>query len=170
MPLYQDIEKKHHKLSNMIELQFKTISILKDTTMKIVYPLFFQMSSLQRVTGSKNYAYIFPSFISGLSEIAFLKYFYHTFGKTGTSPFFQLIVSVLVKHKSVNLYLTMRLRKSITNYHTLLSLKLKQFRDWNTALRRLFIFYFCNWVFYKHLQVARIMFLFFHPLSVVYQK
>ena len=50
------------------------------------------MNSLQTVAGSKNYVYIFPSFISGFSEKGFLKYYYDTFGKTGTSPLFQLIV------------------------------------------------------------------------------
>ena len=60
--------------------------------MKIVYPLLFQMNSLQTVAGSKNYVYIFPSFISGFSEKGFLKYYYDAFGKTGTSPLFQLIV------------------------------------------------------------------------------
>ena len=46
MPLSRDSYKKQHKLSIIIEPQIKTVSILKDNSMKIVYGLIFQLSSL----------------------------------------------------------------------------------------------------------------------------
>ena len=62
----------------------------------------------------------------------------------------------------------MALAKSITNYQTLLNRKLEQFPYGKTTLCKLFIYYLLNWVLYKHLEVARLMFAFFHPLSMVY--
>ena len=57
----------------LIEPQIKTVSILTDNSLKIVYPLPFQLSSLQTLASSKNYVSIFPSFIIGLSGVGFLK-------------------------------------------------------------------------------------------------
>ena len=57
----------------LIEPQIKTVSILTDNSLKIVYPLPFQLSSLQTLASSKNYVSIFPSFISCLSGVGFLK-------------------------------------------------------------------------------------------------
>ena len=65
------MDKKHHKLSNIIEPPIKTVSILKDYSMKIVYPLLFKLGSLQRLASCKNYVSIFASFSHGLSEIGF---------------------------------------------------------------------------------------------------
>ena len=65
-PLYRDIHKKHHILSNIIEPQSKTVSISEDNSMKIVYLMLFQSSSLQTLASSKNYVSTFPSSISGL--------------------------------------------------------------------------------------------------------
>ena len=73
MPLYPDNRKKHQKLSKIIETQIKTVSILKHNSMKIAYPILFKLSSLQTLASSKNYVSIFPSFISGLSEVGFFK-------------------------------------------------------------------------------------------------
>ena len=67
------VDKEYHKLSNIIEPQIQTDSILKDNSMKIVYPLHFQLYSLQTFSSSKNYVFIFASFIKGLSEVGFLK-------------------------------------------------------------------------------------------------
>ena len=66
LPLCRDIHKKHQKLSKIIEPQIKIVSISKDNSMKIVYPLLFQLSSLQTLASSKNYVCFFPSFISGI--------------------------------------------------------------------------------------------------------
>ena len=63
---------------------------MKDNSRKIVYTLLFQFSSLETLASSKNYVSIFPSFISVLSEVDFLKQVYQIFGKTRTSPFFQI--------------------------------------------------------------------------------
>ena len=98
-PLSRDIDKKHHALSNILEPQNKTVSILKDNFMKIGYRLVFQLSSLQTFASSKNYVSIITSFISGLSEVVFLKQVYQVFGKTRTSLFFQTTIYVLVKRK-----------------------------------------------------------------------
>ena len=92
MALDPDIDKKHHDLSNIIESQIKTVSILKDNSMKIVCPLLFQLWSLQTLASSKNRVSIFPSFISSLPEIGFLKKVYQIFGKTRTSPFFEVTI------------------------------------------------------------------------------
>ena len=46
MALYRNIHKKHHKLSKIIEPKIKIVSILKDNSMKVVYPLLFQLISL----------------------------------------------------------------------------------------------------------------------------
>ena len=72
LPLYRDIDKKHHKLSNIIEIEIKTVSILKNDSMKIVYLLLLLLISLQTLASSKNYVSIFASFITGLSKIGFL--------------------------------------------------------------------------------------------------
>ena len=53
-------------LPNIIKPQIKTVSILKDNSMKIVYLLLFELSFLQTPTTSKNYVSIFPLFLSGL--------------------------------------------------------------------------------------------------------
>ena len=53
--------------------EIKTVSILKDNSRKIIYPLLFQFSSLQKLPSSKNYVSIFPSFISGLSEVSYFE-------------------------------------------------------------------------------------------------
>ena len=90
--LYRDIDKKHHKSSNVIEPQIKTVSILKDNSEKIVYPLLFQLGSLQTRASSKIYVSIFSSFFSGLSEVCFLNQVYHIFGKRRTSPFSQITI------------------------------------------------------------------------------
>ena len=88
--LYRDVDKKHHKSSNIIEPQIKTVSILKDNSMKIVYPLTFQLSSLQTLRSSKNDVSIFLSFFNGFSEVGILDLVYHIFGKTRISPFFKI--------------------------------------------------------------------------------
>ena len=67
--------------------------------MKIVYLLFFLMSSLQTLASSKNYVFIFTYFISGLSEIGFSKEVYQIFGKRRTFPLFQITIQVLRKRK-----------------------------------------------------------------------
>ena len=72
-PLDHDIDRKYPQLPNIIEPQIKAVSILKDNSMKIVYPLPFQLSSSQTLGGSRNDLSIFPSFIIGVSKIAFLK-------------------------------------------------------------------------------------------------
>ena len=90
MPLYCDVEKKHHNFSNIIEPQIKTVSILKDISMKIAYLVLFKLNSLRALASCKNYVSIFPSFINGLSEVGFLKEVYQTFGQTRPSPFFQI--------------------------------------------------------------------------------
>ena len=41
--------------------------------MKIVDPPVLQFSSLQKLASSNNYISIFPSFMSGLSQVGFLK-------------------------------------------------------------------------------------------------
>ena len=60
--------------------------------MNIVCPLLFQLTSLQTLASSKNSVSIFPSFIIVLPEKDFLKYVDQVFGKTRTSPFFQIII------------------------------------------------------------------------------
>ena len=90
--LYRDVDKKYQKSSNIIEPQIKTVSILKDNSMKIVYPLTFQLSYLQTLTSTKNYVCIFPSFFNGLSEVGIFDSLYHIFGKTRTSPFFEIAI------------------------------------------------------------------------------
>ena len=92
MQHYRDIAKKQHKLSNIIEPQIKTGSILKDNSMKVVYPLFFQMSLLETLAGSKNYVSIFPTLISRLLEAGFFNWVYQIFDKTRTSPFLQTTI------------------------------------------------------------------------------
>ena len=91
-PLYCDIHEKHHNLSNIIEPQIKRLSILKENSMKIVCPLLFQLSSLQTLASRKNYVSIFPSLIRRFSGVGFLKQVFQIFGKTRTSPFFQIIL------------------------------------------------------------------------------
>ena len=86
-PLYCDIHEKHHNLSNIIEPQIKTVSILKDNSMKIVCPLLFQLSSLQTLASSKNYVSIFPSLIGRLSEVGFLNRFFRFLVKQELLPF-----------------------------------------------------------------------------------
>ena len=73
MALDPDIDKKHHDLSNIIESQIKTVSILKENSMKIVCSLLFQLGSLQTLASNKNRVSTFPSFISGLTQIACFK-------------------------------------------------------------------------------------------------
>ena len=92
MPLYLDIEKKHHDLSSIIGSEIKTVSKSKDNSMKVVCPLLLQLSSFQTVTSSKYNVSIFPSFISGLPKIGFLKKVYQIFGKTRTSRFSQITI------------------------------------------------------------------------------
>ena len=92
LTLYRDIDKKDHKLSNILDPQFKTVSILKNNSMRTVDLLPFQLSSLQTLVTSKNYVSIFPSIISGLSEVGFFNYVYQIFGKTRTSLVFQIII------------------------------------------------------------------------------
>ena len=74
----------------MIEPQIKTVSKLKDNSMKIPYPLLFQLSSLQTLDNSKSYVSIFPSFLSRLSKLGFLNQLHQIFGETKTSFFFQI--------------------------------------------------------------------------------
>ena len=62
-----------HKLSNIIEPQIKTVSVLKDNSIKTVYVLHFQLSSLQTLASNKNDVCIFRSFRSRLSEVGFLR-------------------------------------------------------------------------------------------------
>ena len=95
------MDKKHHKISYTIEPQIKTVSRWKDASKKTVYLLLFQLSFLQSLASSKDYISVFPSFISGLSEVGFLMQVYERFGKTRTSVFFQTNISVLVKRKYV---------------------------------------------------------------------
>ena len=92
MPLYLDIEKKHHDLSSIIGSEIKTVSKSKDNSMKVVCPLLLQLSSFQTLTSSKYHVSIFPSFISGLPKIGFLKKVYQIFGKTRTSRFSQITI------------------------------------------------------------------------------
>ena len=103
MPLCRDIHEKHHKLSKAIATQIKTVSILKDKSLKIVYALLGQLSGSQTLVSSKNYVSISPLFISCLSQLSFSKYVDQIFRKTRTSPLFQIIIYVLVTHKKVNL-------------------------------------------------------------------
>ena len=60
--------------------------------MKIIYPLLFEMSSLQALAISKKYVSSFQSFMSGLSEVGFLNQVHQIFGKTRTSRFFQITI------------------------------------------------------------------------------
>ena len=127
MPLYCRIDKKHNKLSNILEPPIKTNSILKENSLKIVYLLLFQLSSLKTLVSSKNYVIIFQIFISGLSEIRFLKLVDQIVGKTRTSLFLRITIEVLVERKWVQLPLSCQIDKKHHKVSNIIEPQIKTF-------------------------------------------
>ena len=94
--------------------------------MKIVCPLLFQMRFLKTLQSSKNYISIFPSFISGLSLVGFLKKVYQIFGKRKTFRCFQIIFEVLLKHNLANFALYRDIEKEHRKLSKIIKTQIKR--------------------------------------------
>ena len=132
--------------------------------MKIAYLLLFQLSSSQTLVSRKNYLSVFPSFISGLSEVGFLNQVHEIFCKTRSSHFFQITIEVLVKCESVNLALYDDIDKKLHKLSKIIDPQIKTvsiLKDNSMQLVYPLIFHLS---ICKHLKGATIMFPFSHHL------